>query len=275
MSRVQSIERAFAVLGALDRRSARRDRGGRSGRAAEEHGGAAPRLARAREGARRAGPGRARAIGSAADRHPGRRRPTDRSLGRSPDRSRRAGGDHRRGGRSVDPGRLPRPLRRPGRHAESRRGPRLDRDAVPAPCGVVGSGPPRHLHAGRGRAPYLARPLERFTAGRLSSSPTAIRERVRESSSTATRGPTTSSTKGSTPSRPRSPTGRRGGRRGPPPRAVVPLPGARRGARGGRVGRRFGRPDLGQPAPGRRGPDRPLTPVDRPLAPARRLVSRR
>ena len=51
-----------------------------------------------------------------------------------------------------------------------------------------------------------------------------------------------------------------------------PAPGAER--RGGCVRRGVGRPDLGQPAPGRRGPDRPLTPADPPLAPARQARQR-
>ena len=127
MSRVQSIERAFAVLGALA--------DGPIGvtevaeRARLPKSTAARLLASlAREGVVEQVPGDTRyrlggrlatlAAGVLPDAFAGPARPAV---------ARRAGRRGRRGGRAVRAGRRPRPLRRAGRHAQPGVGPRLDR----------------------------------------------------------------------------------------------------------------------------------------------------
>ena len=129
MSSVQSIRRAFAVLGALARRALGVTE------VAERSG--LPKSTAARmlatlvdEGAVEQVPGDTALPAGTAARDAGRRahaRPI--AGGRRPTDAGRAGRRVRRGGRPVRPRRRPRPLHRPGRHAEPGLGPRLDRDA--------------------------------------------------------------------------------------------------------------------------------------------------
>ena len=109
------------------------------------------------------------AAGVRPDPQPGRARPT------TPRGARRI---DRRGGRPVDPGRLPRPLRRPGRQSPPRRCPGLDRHAPADARGLVGPGHPR---------PHASAPTSSTSwPGRSSASrpttvvdPALIRERLR------------------------------------------------------------------------------------------------
>ena len=168
MSRVQSIERAFAVLGALA--------DGPIGVTEVAERVDLPKSTAARllaslaaRGRRRAGARATPATGSArgSSRSPPRSGRPDRwsSLAR-PD-ARGPGRRGRRGGRPVGPRRRPRPLRRPGRHAQPGLGPRLDRDADPDARGVVRAGAPG-LRAADVR-PALPRPADgALHAGRWS-----------------------------------------------------------------------------------------------------------
>ena len=234
MSSVQSIRRAFDVLGALGGRAARRDRGRRTVGPAEVDRGPAAGDA-GREGAVEQVPGDTVLPARAAARRPsppgsagplaGRDRATD---------ARRAGRRVRRGRRPGRPGRRPRPLHRPGRHAQPGLGPRLDRArgrrSTPSRpgrcCSRSGRRPPIER--------YLERPLERFTPRTLVDAD-AVRERLRvirrERLRLGDRGVRRGHLVGRGADRGRV---GRGHRRGPPPRAVVPLPAAGPRERAGR-----------------------------------------
>ena len=136
---------------------------------------------------------------------------------------RRAGRVGGRGGRPVRPGRRPRPLHRPGRHPEPGLGPRLDRKPGAAPRGLVRAGAAGVPAAGRHRALPRAsaravHATDRGGPGRAARA--AARDpsrRVRLGARGVRRG---DRVRGGADRR----RVRRGHRRGPPPRAVVPLP---------------------------------------------------
>ena len=244
MSSVQSIRRAFDVLGALARRTARRHRGGGSVRAAQVDRGAAAGDAGPR-GRRRAGPGRHRATGSARawrrwprgsrrpDRwRPGRPRDADRAGRRRPARRRACRSPTATS--STTSTRSTRPTR-----SRSATGPG-------AGCRSTRSRPARCCSRSGRRPPSSAISSGRSSGSRRapSSTPSALRERLREIRRNGYAWVARSSTRASPRSRRRSPTGparssrrstctgrrtasrptgRTGGRRG----VVAPRPGSR------------------------------------------------
>ena len=156
-----------------------------------------------------------------------------------------AGGIGGRGSRPLRPGRRPRPLHRPGRHPEPGLGPRLDREPGAAPrrlvragaAGVPAAGRHRALPRASARAVHAA---DRGGPGRAARA--AARDpsrRVRLGARGVRRG---DRVRGGADRR----RVRRGHRRGPPPRAVVPLPVRRAGDAG----------PIAAAVVGRRGPDR-------------------
>ena len=177
MSRVQSIERAFAVLGALadgpigvtevaDRADLPKSTAARL----LARWPAKARSSRSRATTRyRLGP---RLVTLAA----GFGRPV--AVGARPAVARRSWPSRPARPPAWRPRRGPRPLHRSGGHAESRLGPRLDGHADPAPRGVVRAGAPR-LPPPAVVKRYLGRPLERFTPRTLVTAD-ALRERLRE-----------------------------------------------------------------------------------------------
>ena len=162
MSRVQSIRRAFSVLGAL----ADGPIGvtevaiGSDCRKARSHGSSRALAARGR---RRAGPRRHALPRRRADRArwPARRRPGQPREPRPAD-PRGAGRGGWRGDRPEGPRRLPGPLHRPGRHPERGAGPRLDGHAGPDARRPVRAGFLAYLPAPE-LARFLGQSLEQFT----------------------------------------------------------------------------------------------------------------
>ncbi len=151
MSRVQSIERAFAVLAALGDGPAGRHRYRRPRRPPEVH--RRPDAGLARAGGRRGAGARRDALPPwSPARDPGLR-PSRRSgpcRDRPPDPGAARGRD-RRGGRPVGARRSNRPLHRPGGLTQPGPGSRLDRLPDSDACGLVGPGLPRPLVAIRAR----------------------------------------------------------------------------------------------------------------------------
>ena len=196
MSRVQSIERAFAVLGTLAN--------GPIGVTEVADRTDLPKSTAARLLASLAHEGVVEQIPGDTRYRLGPRLATLAS-GVMPTRSLRdagaavargAGDRCRRGGRPGDPRRRRRPLHRPGRHAEPGLDPRLDRVADPAPCGVVGPG------AARVPAADIAAALPRQAAGAVHATDdrrpaTPCSNACGRSGATATRGRARSSTRGS------------------------------------------------------------------------------
>ena len=192
MSRVQSIERAFAVLGALADGPLGRDRGRRSRPACPKSTAARLLAALAARGRRRAGPGRHAATGSGrglvtlAARARGRRA----SLAASPARrSTSSRPSVRRGGRAVRPATATSSTTSTrSSHARTRsrsatgpaRGSRCTR-CRPARC-CSPFRPPALVQR------YLARPLERFTPRTLIDRRRAAASGCARSGATATRG---------------------------------------------------------------------------------------
>ena len=230
MSRVQSIERAFAVLAALADGPRRRDRGRRAGRPAEVDRRPAARVARAR-GRRRAGARARPATGSARGSwrwRPASARPaaSSRSPGRISSSSRRRVGEA--AGLSVPDGRdvhyvdqVDTPTRT---RSGSATGPARASRCTPSRPGWCSSPTCRRRRVER----FLAEPLAALHRRGRSPTRRPSASGSARSRSTATPGSATSSPMGiisvAAGDRRR---GRRGRRRGPRPRPVVPLPAAR------------------------------------------------
>ena len=230
------------------RRSARGDRGGRSGRPAEEHGRAAPRLARPR-GRRRAGAGRHRLPARRPDRDPRRRasgRPRSLVGARpaAPGRARRRASARRPACRSRTGSSSTTSTRSTGPHPVGVR----DWTGTRFPLHAVSSGLVLLAHMHPADVDALPRRAARALHRDDRVDPAAIRERLRRVQLDGyawTRDEIADGHQlgGGGPGR----RGRRGHRGGPPPRAVVPVPGARRGG-GDRDARSWPRPRGSRPA---------------------------
>ena len=267
MSRVQSIERAFAVLGALGGRPARRDRGrrprrscpSRRPRGCSRHAG--PR------GRRRAGP-RRHALPARAAARDARRAGSCRSARSRPSP-----------GRSLEPSWPPRPARPPAwRVPDGDLAHYIDQVGTPNPVSVrdwTGSRVPLHA-VSSGQVLLAFRPptaVERYLAGRWSASRPGRSSTADARARAAARRPARRLHLGARGVRRGHLVGggagrrrvRRGRGRGPRPRAVVPIPGARAGGRAGGARGRGGRPDRGRPA---------ARPARRRSAPSRHATGR-
>ena len=232
MSSVQSIRRAFAVLGALgDGPLGVTDVADRAGLPKST---AARLLATlAEEGAVEQVPGdSAYRLGPRLV-APGRRASSlTRTLAAiaQPD-PRRAGGGVRRGGRAGRAGRRPRPLRRSGRHAQPGRRPRLDRLARAAPRRLVRAGP-AGVPVGARRGPLPGPAAGGAHAAAPSSTRTPCASGCARSGGQGYAWAIEEFDPGiSSVAAPDRRCVRRGRRRGPPPRPVVSIPGPGRGRR--------------------------------------------
>ena len=264
-SRVQSIERAFAVLAALaDGPLGVTEIARRSSCPRAPSPGCSSSLQR--EGAVEQEPGGTRyRVGSRIVTLAATVLPTRSMVVLARPELEALAARHGRGRRPGPARGLPGPLRRPGRHAQPGLGPRMDGHPGPDARGPIGAGHPGQPVAGQPRA--LPRPPDGGVhPGHGRRSRAILRERLRAGPARRLRaGSSASSRSGSTRSQPAvADEDGESGRGGSSPRAVLSLPDAReRGA-----DRRRGR---GQPRRGSRpgsGPGRPRPPAaTRPAAP--------